>query len=168
MTEEHRDFTTRRLLDPLGNPPRYVDEELPVRTVKLQGAERKVYQRSPAGTSVGSFRLSGSFYETAMGSNSLRVTRLSLGVTGPGFLGQGTPSALGLGTTYRWHIRHSRDGTTDIKLFHDSGRIEERGDGMAPLYSFGPGTIEWGFLGDHLGQVGTQVSFVQSMEGLLG
>ena len=166
MGQEHREFTTRRMLDPFANPPRYVDEELPVVSVKLTGAERIVYHRSPAGTSIGSLRLSGSFHETSKGTNSLRITRLSLGVNGPQVLGVGTPS-LGIGTSYRWHIHHSRDGTVDVKLFDESGRIEERGDPMAPVYAFGPGTISWGFLGDQHGQVGTQVSFTQSMEGFL-
>ena len=155
------------MLDPYGNPPRYVDEELPVVSVKLQGIERKTSERGPHGTALGSLRLTGSFHELAEGTNSLRVTRLSLGVVAPNTLGVGTPD-IGLGTSYRWHIRHSRQGTVDVKLFSESGRIEERGDAMRPVYAFGPGTVTWGWLGDHFGEVGSRVGFSQSLEGLLG
>ena len=167
MGEESRSFVTRRMLDPYANPPRYVDEEVPVRSIKLQGAEGRVYERGPHGTALGSLRLTGSFHELAPGSNSVRITRLSLGVVAPNTLGVGTPD-FGLGTAYRWHVRHSREGTVDIRLFHESGRLEERGDAMAPIYSFGPGTVTWGWLGDHLGQMGSRVGFSQSLEGLLG
>ena len=46
MSQEHREFSTQRVLDPYGNPPRYVDVELPVVSVKLQGPERRTSERA--------------------------------------------------------------------------------------------------------------------------
>ena len=153
MTQEHREFTTRRMLDPYGNPPRYVDEELPVVSVKLQGIERKTSERGPHGTAVGSLRLSGSFYETAKGTNSLRITRLSL------FSGS---------RNHSWFIRHSREGTVDEIGFESPGQHFAVGDPMAPIYAFGPGTITWGWRGDEAGAMGSAFTMTQSMEGYLG
>jgi hypothetical protein len=152
MTEEHRDFTTRRLLDPLGNPPRYVDEELPVRSIVLQGIERKTSERGPHGTAVGSYRVTGTFYETAMGSNSLRVTRLSL------FSGSRNNG---------WYMHHSRKGTVEEINFPSPGQHSAIGAPYEPLYSFGPGTITWGWKGDEGGAMGSAFTMTQVMEGFV-
>ncbi len=153
MGEENRSFVTRRFLDPLGNPPDYADEVLPVQSVVLQGALRKSSERGPHGTATGSYRLSGSFYETAMGSNSLRITRLSL------FSGSRNNG---------WYIRHSRKGTVDEINFESAGQHSAIGAPYEPLYSFGPGTITWGWKGDEAGAMGTAFTMTQTMEGYLG
>lgn len=158
---------TRKYLDPQRDPPEYVDEKLPTDTVKLMGPERRVRERAPHGTIPGSTRLTGSFYEAGgPGTYSLRVTRLHLEVRAA--LDSGTAPDFGPGTTYFWYLRHSRTGTADVLAFDQSGRYVQHAEPLKPLYAFGPGTLEWGFLGDIHGQVGTQVTFVQTMEGLLG
>ncbi len=153
MSLENRDFVTRRFLDPLGNPPDYVDEELPVRSIVLQGIERKTSERGPHGTATGSFHLSGSYYETAMGSNSLRITRLSL------FSGSRNNG---------WYLRHSRIGTVEEINFPSPGQHSAIGAPYEPLYAFGPGTITWGWKGDEGGNMGSAFTMTQAMEGYLG
>lgn len=153
MGEENRGFITRRMLDPYANPPQYTDEELPVRSVKLQGPERRTSVRGPHGTGVGSLRITGSFHELAKGTNSLRITRLSL------FSGSRNNS---------WFLRHSREGTIDNVGFESPGQHTVVGGPMNPVYALGPGTITWGWSGDEAGAMGSAFTMTQSMEGFLG
>lgn len=143
----------RRFLDKSRDPPEFVDEELPTITVKLQGPERRVRERAPHGTVAGSYRVTGSFYEAAIGTYSLRVTRVSI------FSGSRNSA---------WHIRHSRDGTVDLIDFESPGQHMALGKPDAPVYSFGPGTVSWGFVGDSGGAMGSAYNVSQAMEGLLG
>ena len=154
-------YVTRRYLDRRTNPPRYVDEELPTSTVTFRGPLRRGAVRAPRGTILGSFRVTGSFYDYAPGSYSLRITRLSV------FAGS---------REAQWMIRHSRVGTVDIQIFSGSSTLatsqfQQRnffGDPMRPLYSFGPGTVTWGFVGNHAGSIGTRYTMGQFMEGVIG
>ncbi len=149
-----RQFVTERRFDPQTNPPQYVDVELPTDTIKFQGALRTSRERGPHGTELGSYYLSGSFHPIGgKGTNSLRITRLSLS--------SGSRNNA-------WHIRHSRDGTVDVQEFLSAGARTIVGEGLKPVYSFGPGSITWGWLGDSLGAMGTGFNMTQSMEGLLG
>lgn len=152
MTED-RLWYTKRLLDPSRNPPQYVDEELPTVTVKFQGAVARARTRAPRGTILGSYRVTGSFYETGKGTHSLRITRVSL------FSGSRSNA---------WMIRHSRQGTTDVVEFDSPGQYTAVGQPTAPLYSFGPGTVSWGWVGDIGGGIGSAYDLSQTLEGVLG
>ena len=154
MTQaQDRQFVTERRLDPALDPPEYKDVELPTMSVKLQGALRRSRERAPHGTVFGSLRLTGSFHELGKGTASLRVTRLSL------FSGSRNNA---------WHIRHSRDGTVDVIDFEAPGQHVLLGNALEPIYSFGPGSITWGWLGNSAGSIGSAHNVSQSMEGLLG
>jgi hypothetical protein len=155
MSNQNQDrfFTVKRFLDPESNPPTYKDEELPTQTVKFQGHSRKVRERAPHGTTLGSVRLTGSYYETALGTYSLRVTRVSV------FSGSRNNA---------WHIRHSRQGTVDVIDFPSPGQHVNLGGPYEPVYSFGPGTVTWGFIGDSGAGIGSAYNMSQAMEGHLG
>ncbi len=149
-----RRFVTRRYLDPATDPPRYVDEKLPTETVKFQGALRTSRDRAPAGTAQGSYRIAGTFQVTGgRGTYSLEITRLSLYSGSRG---------------NAWAIRHSRQGTVDVLDFSSPGGVVLQGDQMSPIYSFGPGTVFWGWIGDETGAMGSAFDMNQSMEGILG
>lgn len=160
---------TRRFLDKQKNPWEYVDEELPTTTIKLKGAARRVVTRTPRGTAAeGSYRITGSHYDFAPGTYSLRITRLSLSAVG-------SPPAAS-GSVYQWHLRHSRLGTIDVKTLHapapgvarsGESRIDLLGGPQNPIYAVGPGTLLWGW--DAVRSwLGTQVSLSQSMEAITG
>ena len=143
-----------RRLDPTKNPPQYVDEVLPTRTLKLKGPLERGRVRAPRGTILGSYRITGSFYETATGTYNLRVTRLSV------FTGSRGND---------WALRHSRDGTVDIIHFETPGQYNAHGGPLTPLYSFGPGTVSWGWIGNNAGgSVGSAYWTGQFMEGIVG
>ena len=150
---EERMFVSKRLFDPQANPPQFVDEELPTISVKLRGALRRARTRSPRGTIPGSIRLTGSFYQTARGSNSLRITRVSV------FSGSSGNA---------WMIRHSRQGTVDVLDFDVPGQQIILGGPDRPVYALGPGTISWGFIGNASATIGSAYDMSQTMEGFLG
>lgn len=163
-----RTFTTRRYLDPAKSPPQYVDEELPTITVKLQGPVRRAVARMPSGTIEGSFRITGTNYDLVPGSYSLRLTRISLSVSGDSGAGTAKFDRPWKGTTYRHHIRHSREGTLHVAQFSEPGQLDLLGDGLHPLISVGPGTLLWGWTKQLPGATGTRVTLAQTLEGLLG
>lgn len=140
---------TRRFLDRMKNPPEYVDEELPTKTVKIFSRNKSpgtlldpaVYTDGTP-VIVGSIQFTGSHYDFAPGSYSLRVFRRSVYV--------------GSHATYKttraeWKLRHSREGTIDTIPFFIGTRVTEQshkvidasllGAPMRPIYSLGPGTI---------------------------
>ena len=150
-------------IDRTMDPPRYLDYDLPTSTKKFQGAVKRVFTRAPFGTILGSMRLTGSHYDLGLGSYSLRVTRRHVYI--------GTPNMA-------WHIRHSRQGTVDVLTTPTPraadvtpqwyGNFEALGNQEHPVYSFGPGTITWGFT-PLAGQViGSAYPLIQSMEGVIG
>lgn len=139
MTTDNRNFNTTRRLDPRTDPPSFVDEQLPTKSVRLaagQVGNRGGRFRAPHGTMIGSYRITGSWRElTAPGTYSLRLTRLSI------LMGSREGFA---------YIRHSRTGTADIIHFHAPGQEVRLGAPLEPLYSFGPGTVIFG-IGSPLG-----------------
>ena len=151
--------TTSRSLDKMKDPPEYVDDIIPNKTIKFRGPMRRASARAPLGTIPGSYYITGSHYDASPGTYSLMITRVSLGVTG---------TTAFKGTMYSWYIRHSREGTVDKIDFATPGREFRQGDMKKPIYSFGPGTVIYGFTGDHLGNGGTHVTFTQTMEGIVG
>ena len=148
-----RSFVTRRYLDKQLSPPDYVAEELPTRTIKLRGPARRGVSRAPAGTILGSYRITGSWREaSAPGTYSARITRLSVFA--------GSPET-------RWFVRHSREGTTDIIYFPQAGHETRLGGPKNPIYSWGPGTVIYGFLPDGT-NIGSAHWLGQFMEGITG
>jgi hypothetical protein len=133
MGEEliQRSFQTRKFKDRILDPPEFVDEEVPSLTIKLPYRGLQGRQRAPRGTHTGTYYIKGTQYDTGIGTYGVRITRLSV------FAGS---------RDVFWHIRHSRIGTVDIIYFPASGQEYQLGNGMAPIYSFGPGTISHGFL----------------------
>jgi len=125
---------TRRYLDRMRNPPEYVDEELPTKTVKI-------FKRKQQGTAIdsslgdlnfGSIQFTGSYYSFSQGSYSLRITRHTIGVGSPG----------GPGAQLWWKLRHSQLGTVDaIPMDSARGQIIRDKAPMEPLYSFGSGIV---------------------------
>jgi len=136
---------TRRYLDRMKNPPEYVDEELPTKTVHIfkRGFANGTMIDGLSGTlGVGSIQFSGSHYDFGPGSHSLRITRRSVYV--------GSVMA-NRNLEAEWALWHSRKGTVQVIPFfigtqasnRRSGdwKSEAQGGPMNPLYSFGPGTI---------------------------
>ena len=161
---------TPRYLDRQKDPPEFVDLELPTRTVKLKGPGRRVTFRAPAGSVEGSYRVTGSHYDLAPGTYSLRVVRISLGVMGEGGAGTGAGrGGLGWrGTVYSHYIRHSRDGTIMENLFGQSEQRHIIGDPLKPILAVGPGTLFYAFRNPATGGMGTRVTFSAQIEGILG
>lgn len=129
-----RVIVSKRIFDPIRNPPEVVDEALPTLTFKLRGTERRGVVRAPRGTLTGSMRITGSFRFAsagAPGTFGARITRLSVF--------SGSRESL-------WALRHSREGTLDVIYFPSAGQEFRAGDGEKPLYSVGPGTLLWNFL----------------------
>ena len=145
---------TRRYLDRMRNPPEYVDEELPTKTVKIFSRNKQGTILSSASglTNMGSIHFSGSHYDFGPGSYSLRVTRRSVHIG----------SAVTYNTEVEWMLRHSREGTVDMIPFFigtqlnyrrtGEKRTEARGGLMNPIYSFGPGTL-WSYFKPRRGTV---------------
>jgi len=136
---------TRRYLDRMRNPPEYVDEELPTKTVKIfkRAYGRGTVVHGQIGTVVmGSIHFSGSHYDFGPGSYSLRITRRSV------YVGSVMPTR---NTELEWMLHHSRKGTLDAIPFflgtqvanrsRMTANVEARGDPMSPIYSLSPGTI---------------------------
>ena len=141
--EVQRVSFTRRAYDRRRNPPEYIDEELPTQTVKI-------FARRKAGTAVhgqigtvnmGSIYFSGSHYDFAPGTYSLRIIRRSV------YVGSVMPTR---NTELEWSLRHSREGTVDvIPFFLGTQKVhqtrawlsEARGGPLNPIYAFGPGTL---------------------------
>jgi len=137
---------TRRFLDKNRNPWEYTDEELPTKTVTIFSRKKQGTLVDPCtiGGSIanmGSIHFSGSNYDFAPGSFSLRIIRRSVHV--------GSRTSYGAST--EWRLRHSRKGTIDAIPFYLGTRIQDRrnelaraeafGGPMNPLYSFPPGTL---------------------------
>jgi len=132
--------TTQRLYDRRRDPPEYVDEQLPTATVRIFSRNKQgtILSLADGLTIMGSVHFSGSHYETAPGSFSLRIIRRSV------YIGS-AKQALDM----EWRLRHSREGTVDIIPFYKgsvpiSRSAELLGDPMRPIYAFGPGTI-WAY-----------------------
>lgn len=152
----------RAFVTPVYHDPqtgRYVDLELPTITVKLQGVNRRAITRAPIGSVEGSFRVTGSHYNLAPGTYSLRVTRVSVGVVG---------TASFRGTSFAFYARHSREGTVFVSLFGAPDQRNIMGNQLEPVFSVGPGTLLWGWDQLNPGALGSHVSFSQQMEGVLG
>ena len=145
MQKVERVSFTRRFLDRSKNPPEYVDEELPTRTVKIfkRAYGRGTVIHGQIGTvMMGSIRFSGSHYDFSPGSSSLRIIRRSV------YVGSVMPTR---NTEVEWMLHHSREGTVDAIPFFLGTQVpnarrvplgaEALGGPMNPLYSFGPGTI---------------------------
>lgn len=134
---------TRRFLDRMRNPPEYVDEELPTKTVKIFSRNKQgtILDSNSGLTNMGSIHFSGSHYDFAPGSSSLRVIRRSVHIG----------SRVSYGANYEWKLRHSREGTVDMIPFYLGTRVqssrntlarsEALGGPMNPIYAFGPGTV---------------------------
>lgn len=160
--EVQRVSHTSKFLDKQRDPWEYMDEELPTTTLKLKGALRRVATRAPLGTvAEGSYRVTGSHYDFAPGTYSLRITRVhvaAIGTTDGGFQG----------TVFQWHLRHSRQGTIDVLALSAGHRdVFLQGGPRTPIYSIGPGTLFWGW-DTFKGELGTQVTLIQSMEAIPG
>ena len=138
---------TRRFLDKMRNPPEYVDEELPTKTVKIFSREKQgtILAGSLSGATqfnMGSMEFTGSHYDFAPGSYALRITRRSV------YIGSVMSNR---NTNFEWKLRHSRLGTIDmIPMFigtqaanRRSGdwKAEAFGGPMNPIYSLPPGTL---------------------------
>lgn len=125
---------TRRYLDRMRNPPEYMDEELPTKTVK-------VFKRKQQGTAIdnslgdlnfGSIKFSGSNYDFAPGSYSLRIIRHNISIGSPG----------GPGAQLWWKLHHSQLGTIDaIAMNNARGNLVRDGAPLEPLYALGSGGI---------------------------
>jgi len=148
-----RIFQTIRVLNPAGDPQEYVDVALPTVSVKFRGPIRRGAVRAPRGSILGSYRISGTHYDNAPGTYSLRISRVSLF---SGSRGQ------------RWVIQHSRVGTVDIQHFINAGQVSLLGAGNEPVYVLGPGTVTWGFIGVNAsGSMGSAYFTSQFLEGYL-
>jgi len=136
---------TRRFLDEMRNPPEYVDEKLPTKTVQIfkRAFGRGTVVHGQIGTvEMGSIHFSGSHYDFGPGSYSLRVTRRSV------YVGSVMPTR---NTELEWMLHHSRKGTLDAIPFFLGTQVpntrrvpldaEARGGPMSPIYSLSPGTI---------------------------
>jgi len=144
MQKVERVSFTRRFLDRSKNPPEYVDEELPTRTVKIFSRNKQgtIFSGTPTLMNMGSIRFSGSHYDFSPGSSSLRIIRRSV------YVGSVMPTR---NTELEWMLHHSRKGTVDAIPFFLGTQVpntrrvplgaEALGGPMNPLYSFGPGTI---------------------------
>ena len=139
----------RRFFDPQRNA--YVDELLPTTTLKLKGPLKRGFIRAPRGTILGYYRVTGSHYQEAQGTYSLRITRASIFA--------GSREAM-------WAIRHSRQGTVDVLHFPVPGQQVILGEPNKPVYTFGPGTVTWGFIGNHAGSIGSAYTMGQTLEGI--
>lgn len=143
-------LNVQRRYDP--ERPGLVDDILPTRSVKLQLANRKGIFRAPRGTAIGSYRITGSFREAATagapGTYSLRITRVSVFA--------GTPNQ-------EFYVRHSREGTVDVIFLPSAGQEVLLGDHLRPIYSFGPGTVTYGFT-----SAGSGYDLGAHMEGFVG
>lgn len=149
MTMEERSRQVAQLRDDQRN--RYVDEPLPTVTVTLRHPERKGRVRAPHGTAVGSYRVSGSFQQGAVGTYSFLVTRVSL------FVGSRNAA---------WMVRHSRKGTVDVQHFESPGQYNAIGGLKQPVYAFGPGTVFYGWIGNAAGGIGSAHDLGEFMEGV--
>lgn len=149
-----RVITTRRFLDKRRNPWEYVDEELPTTSVHIFSRKKQgTLLDSGIGLSImGSIQFTGSNYDTAPGSFSLRITRRSV------YIGS---RPLGVNTELEWKLRHSRLGTVDAIPFFlgtqlararlpQNSEAVAQGNPMAPIYAFGPGTL-WHYINPRRG-----------------
>ena len=154
-----KQVTVRSYLDKRRDPPEYIDEELPTTTILLKGPAGRVTTRTPRGTNAeGSYRITGSHYDTGKGTYSLRITRVNVSAVG---------TTNFQGTVHQWHIRHSRRGTIDVLTFGEQGRVILTGGPRSPVYAVGPGTLFWGW-DTFKGEMGTQVALTQVMEAIPG
>lgn len=157
--------TTRRFLDKRREPWEVVEEELPTTTKKVfaRGKQGTALDTGAGRTIMGSYRITGSHYDFAPGTYSYRVTRRSVHIG----------SYENTNCEIDWELRHSREGTVDRIPFllgtpakfrgRDSNRAEAFGQPLAPLYSFGPGTI-WTYFNPKRGTV----RVFSVLEGLVG
>lgn len=152
--EVSRNFTTRRFLDRRQDPPSYVDDELPTKTVKIfsRNKEGTIFAGTTSLINMGSIHFSGSHYDFGPGTFSLRIIRRSV------YVGSAGPALVDL----EWRLRHSREGTIDVIPFYLGTPASKRtpaarervaqGGPMNPIYSFGPGTL-WTYFKSRAGTV---------------
>ena len=145
--EVQKSIVTIQRLDKRRNPPEYVGEELPTTTVKIfsRGKQGTILSLADGPTIMGSIQFTGSYYEFAPGSYSLRVIRRSV------YIGSEMSGKL----NFEWKLRHSRLGTVDAIPFYKgsvpaSRSAEAFGDPLRPLYAFGPGTV-WHYFNPRIG-----------------
>lgn len=137
---------TRRFLDRSKNPPEYVDEELPTKTVRIfkRGFHTGTVIDGQLGEAeMGSIEFSGSHYDFGPGSYSLRITRREV------FIGSIMP---GRNLEAEWSLWHSREGTVQKIPFFLGTQVanlravpigeKAYGGPLNPIYSFGPGTLK--------------------------
>ena len=136
--EVQKSIVTIQRFDKRRNPPEYVGEELPTTTVKIFSRRKQgtILSLGDGLTIMGSIQFTGSHYDFAPGSFSLRVTRRSV------YIGSAAPGAF----SFEWKLRHSREGTVDAIPFYKGSvpayrSAEAFGNPLAPLYAFGPGTL---------------------------
>jgi hypothetical protein len=137
-----RSNNTIRRLDKMGNPPVYRDEELPTQM-------KFVFSRKKQGTALssdkgavnmGSIAFSGSSYEAAPGSYSMRITKRTV-----------CAGSMSTNTDAWYKLWHSRLGTVEMLPFKQAGTMnnsyglaqkhEAIGGPLNPVYSFPPGTL---------------------------
>jgi hypothetical protein len=167
-------MTNRDFYDP--QTRRFISDSLPTVTKKFSHPQRRGPRiRATQGTIsatggmlIGSYRITGSYQGIAPGTYSMRIKRLNVGVTGGGHPVNAGSDGRFRGTGFRWALWHSREGTIDVKVFDAPGQVNQVVDHNDAIYSMGPGTMYFGFLGDQHGNSGTRLDFLQSMEGLTG
>jgi len=158
--------TTFRYYDRRRNPPEYVEAELPTQTVKIFSRNKQgtILDSSSGLTIMGSIYFSGSHYDKAPGTFSMRVVRRSV------YVGSIMPTR---NTNHEWMLRHSREGTVDMIPFFLGTQVANRsrmtlnvealGDSMKPIYAFGPGTL-WTYWNPRSGTA----RVYSSLEALMG
>lgn len=139
---------TRRFYDRMRNPPGMVDEEVPTKTVHIFAREKYGDDLDGGGVAAGaefkfgSVHFTGSHYDLAPGSYSLRIIRRSV------YIGSIMSDR---NTQAQWGLWHSREGTIDAIPFFlgiqaanrraGDWKSEAFGGPLNPLYSVGPGTV---------------------------
>jgi len=167
MEEDRRTIVTRRFYDERLNPPAYVEERLPTKTVHIfkRGFNKGTLIDGGLGAvEMGSIRFSGSHYDFGPGTYSLRVIRREI------YIGS---VMVGRNLEAEWSIHHSREGTIQKIPFFLGTQVpnlrpvpvgdKTLGGPMNPIYSFGPGTIT-----THFNSVRGSARVYSSLEGIVG
>lgn len=131
---------SRLFFDRRRNPPEYVPEELPTQTahIFIRTKQGTMIDSSHGETKMGSVYFTGSHYDFAPGTYSLRIIRRNAAV--------GSQPSHSIAW---WKLHHSRLGTVDAIPFRAPGTVtgigvqvhETLGGPKNPVYAFGPGTI---------------------------
>lgn len=129
-----RIFVTRRFFDPA--QMRMRDEEVPTVTLKIMkrgAAKGTAIDQTLGEVEMGSNYMSGSHYDFAPGSPSMRILRRTISIGSMATDGQ-----------VWWHLWHSRLGTVDSLGFRSNAQSPwiSHGGPMNPLYALPPGTVK--------------------------